>query len=151
MSSPDTEPEYQVVARTGTARYRTEVATDAHALLADEPAALGGADEGPDPFELLLAALGACTTITLRMYADRKGWPLEEAIARVRRSGDAPDAAASRPRVECELELLGALTDEQRRRLLEIAARCPVHRTLKSGLDIATSLHDRVEPSAENT
>lgn len=139
--------EGEVVASIQHDRYRTELYAGAHALVADEPRDLGGTDSGPSPYGYLCAALGACTTITLRMYADRKQWPLEG--VRVRLTHDKIHASDC---VECEtkqgkidrftrsIELQGALSAEQRQRLLEIADKCPVHRTLESEVRIETSL-----------
>lgn len=108
-----------------------------HVFLADETASAGGADQGPDPFSFLLASLGSCILITLRMYAQRKEWPLERAEARLTptRSTAAPLEA-----VDVELTLQGALTEEQRERLLDIAGRCPVHRTLAPAVRITKRL-----------
>ncbi len=126
--------------RTGRAHYHTEILTGGHALVADEPESLGGTDTGPTPFNLLLAALGACTTITLRMYADRKEWPLEEIGVRLRHQkrrpgeGTQPEGASLKvDEISQELKLIGSLDEEQRSRLFEIAHRCPVHRVLESG------------------
>ncbi len=124
------------VARTRRAHYRTEVnLRDRHSLVADEPVELGGGDEGPTPFDLLCAALGSCITITVRMYADRNGWPLDEVTARVehQRRGT---GSGSREEMEVSLSLAGRLTGEQRARLTEIATRCPMHRTLAGGVAI---------------
>lgn len=137
----------RVTAITGATGFRTEIGVRAHTLLADEPVAVGGTDAGPTPYDLLAAALGACTTMTLQMYARRKGWPLTEAIARLRHSrvysqdqGDCPDRPARMDQLDRELELVGELTEEQRARLLEIADRCPVHLTLHAGVSIRTAL-----------
>jgi putative redox protein len=142
--------EGRVVAVTTHPGYRTEIATGRHVLVADEPVAVGGGDAGPTPYDLLAGALGACTGMTLRMYADRKGWPLEEVTVRLRHGKvhalDEELAEHERggraPRVDHlarEVELDGPLTAEQKARLLEIAERCPVHRTLEAGVRVTTT------------
>lgn len=117
-----------------------------HSLIADEPAEIGD-DTGPTPYDLLLASLGACTAMTLRMYSERKGWPLEKVSVRLTNdrvhAADARNCAAGREmidRIDIVLDLDGPLTDEQRHRLLEIAERCPVHRTLLGEKQIVTRL-----------
>jgi uncharacterized OsmC-like protein/alpha/beta superfamily hydrolase len=139
-------PHGQAVVRTGQARYHTEILTAGHSLVADEPESLGGTDSGPSPFGLLMAALGACTTITLRMYADRKEWPLEEIGVRLHhkklKSGGPQTAEIGQ-----SLELVGPLSAEQRERLLEIAHRCPVHRALRAGVLMPMSLEGAGDPT----
>lgn len=120
-------------ARIGKDRYRTEIDVGGHALIADEPPALGGGAVGPAPYDLLLASLGACTAITLRMYADRKGWPLESVEVGLHLSG------RDEKRIDRTLAIVG-LDDEQRARMADIAERTPVTLTLKAGLPIATTL-----------
>jgi putative redox protein len=128
-----------VVVRTGADRYHTDVRVRGHGLVADEPEKAGGTNHGASPYELLLAALGACTSITLRMYADRKGWPLEAVEVRLRHHKvHAKDCESCETEsgmidvIDREVNPLGDLTEEQRQRLLEIADKCPVHKTLHS-------------------
>ena len=116
-------------------------------LQSDEPKSYGGGDEGPSPYELLCAALGACTSMTLRMYARQKGWPLHRVIVTVRHEKiHASDCASCETkegkldRIEREISIEGTLDDAQRKRLLEMADRCPVHRTLTSEVLIETRL-----------
>lgn len=136
----------RVVTRTGPGGFRTEIQARKHSLVADEPVSVGGGDEGPSPYDLLNAALGACTSMTLQMYAGRKEWPLEEARVhlkhrRVHRKDEEEcdeEEDARLDVIDREVELLGALDDEQRARLMEIADRCPVHRTLEAGVRVET-------------
>lgn len=124
-------------------RYDQTITAGPHRWTAGEPPAVGGADAGPSPYELLLASLGACTSMTLRMYAERKAWPLDHVEVRLdHRKDDTRRDAHGRPtdHIARELVLTGALDDEQRARLLEIADRCPVHRTLESDPLIETTL-----------
>jgi putative redox protein len=123
--------------------FRTTVRTRTHTVLADEPTDAGGTDAGPSPYELLLGALASCTAMTVRMYADRKQWPLSDIVVRIRPvRSHAIDCANCETsdvgvgRLEREVELLGPLTDEQRKRLLYIADRCPVKQTLERGLRV---------------
>ena len=137
----------RVVTRTG-ATFRTEIQARGHTTVADEPIAVGGRDEGPTPYDLLVAALGACTGMTLRMYADRKDWPLDEVVVHLRHSKiHAADTDPAQPgaridQIEREIEVFGALDDDQRARLLEIANRCPVHRTLESDIRVVSKLKE---------
>ncbi len=147
------ERDNRVSARTGPSGYRTDIIANGYPLVADEPESLGGTDMGPTPYDYLAAALGACTSMTLRMYADHKKLPLESVTTRVRHTkvhvkdcGDCPEEGRRLDRLEREIELEGDLTDQQRARMVEIANRCPVHRTLQSDIDIPTSLaEDPVE------
>ncbi len=135
---------------------RTDVRTSGFDVLMDEPLSAGGTDLGPNPYDLLAAALGACTTMTLRLYADRKGWPLEAASARVAHRKVDPSAAAAGedapPRridaFDVRVWLEGPLDDDQRARLLEIAHRCPVHRTLTSDVQVEVRLSSGPAPTA---
>lgn len=129
------------------AHYRTEILANGHALVADEPERVGGTNHGPSPYDLLVSALGACTAMTLRMYADHKKWPMETVTVRLLHQkvhasdGDHPEDKGSKvDRITRELTFTGDLTDEQRARLLQIADRCPVHRTLEGDIRIETSL-----------
>ena len=131
----------------GNTGYLQNISIGPHQLQADEQFEVGGRDSGPNPYELLLAALGSCTSMTIRMYADRKRWPLEMVRVRLKHGRvHAEDCmgcetkAGFVDRIEREIFLVGKLTDEQRQRLLEIANKCPVHRTLASDMRIETYL-----------
>jgi putative redox protein len=137
----------RITARTGPGGFLTEILVNRHSLVADEPLAAGGTDQGPTPFDLLVAALGACTSMTLRMYADRKQWPLEAATVRLKHAKiHAADCETCETRegmldrIEREIELEGPLDSDQKQRLLQIADRCPVHKTLTSAVEIKTRL-----------
>ncbi len=117
--------------------YRTLLSNGRHEVIADEPPEFGGTDLGFSPSELLLSSLGACTGITLRMYADRKGWPLEE--IKISLSFDY-DKAAGKSIIGRNIELTGELDEEQRNRLLQIANACPIHKTLQNPIEINTQL-----------
>ncbi|MFE0516437.1 OsmC family protein [Streptomyces sp. NPDC058964] len=114
-----------VTERAGVAR---SVAVGPHRMVADEPVPVGG-DAGPNPFELVLAGLGTCTSMTLRMYADRHAWPLRDVRVRLRFDG---------PAVVREISLDGDLDDGRRQRLMSVAERCPVHRLLSASVPITT-------------
>jgi putative redox protein len=133
----------------GEGHFTQDVRVGRHRLRVDEPLGLGGEDTGPTPYGLLLAALGACTAMTLRMYAARKGWPLEHVHVRLRHDRvHASDCASCETkegkvdRLERTLTLEGPLTGEQRAKLTEMADRCPVHRTLESEVDVRTELEE---------
>lgn len=126
-----------VVREVGPGRYSQEVRIGRHTMAADEPTSHGGDDTGPSPHEYLLAGLGACTAITLRMYAERKEWPLEGVTVQLTR-----DRSGKVDAVRRVITLSGDLGDEQRARLLEIANRCPVHRALASGVAVRTELEE---------
>src|SRR2546423_6543453 len=134
-----------VVVTSGNSRFLQEISIGPHQLKADEPMVSGGGDEGPDPYGLLLAALGACTGMTLRMYAARKEWPLKAVRVRLTHekiyAQDCVDCETKNGMLDLikrEISLIGELSSEQRLRLLEIANKCPVHRTLTSEIRIET-------------
>lgn len=128
-------------------KFRLDVYSDSHQWVADEPTSVGGSNLGPDPYEHLLASVGTCTSMTLRMYAQRKQWPLENARVTLRHSrehkADCDDctettSSAKLDVIERQITLHGELSDDQRSKLMEIADKCPVHRTLTGTLDIRT-------------
>lgn len=152
IKAPAPDPlksEMPVVVRTGPKGYTTEVKMGRHGMLADEPDSVGGADLGPTPYDLLTAALGACTSMTLRMYADHKGWPVEDIIVHLEHgkvhakdSGSEEEASKGGKidQIIRKIEIDGDLTDEQRQRMMGIADRCPIHRTLHGDVRVLTSL-----------
>jgi putative redox protein len=128
-------------------RYAQNITIGPHVLQADEPSESGGNDAGPNPYELLLAALGACACMTVRMYAERKQWPLEGVQVSLSHAKvhaeDCAECETNRgmvDRIELEISFTGDLSEDQRSRLLEIANKCPVHRTLVSQARIDTKL-----------
>jgi len=141
------EPARTVVVSGSAAGFAQRITVGRHEIAADEPTAAGGTDVGPNPYDLLLAALGSCTSMTVALYARRKQWPLEAVTVRLRHSkihaadcGSCETREGRIDRIERDLELTGSLAEEQRARLLEIANKCPVHRTLTSEIDIRTRL-----------
>jgi putative redox protein len=140
------------VRETRVGRFQQEIKTGRHRILADEPVAAGGLDSGLGPYDLVLAGLGACTSMTLRLYAERKAIPLERTMVRLAHSRiHAADCEYCETkegmldRIDRAITLTGNLTDDQRKRLIEIADKCPVHRTLTSEIDIRT-VEERREP-----
>jgi putative redox protein len=143
-------PEEGVVVRSGHGKFGTEVHTRAHRFVADEPRSYGGDDSGPTPYDLLLAALGTCTAMTMRLYADRMGWPLEGTTIRLSHERDhEEDCEHALDGEDGQIQALhrriavrGPLDDDQRRRIVAIADKCPVHRTLEGHLHIHTRAED---------
>lgn len=118
--------------------YACDIKAGHHQLIADEPIPLGGTDLGPTPYVYIKAALGACTAMTIRMYAERKQWPLQDAVITLRHSRDGNKESV----FERDIKLVGDLDEEQRQRLLDIADRCPVLKTLSHGATILSKLID---------
>jgi uncharacterized OsmC-like protein len=137
------------VVEDGAGRFTAQLLDGRHRLIADEPPASGGNDLGPGPYELLLMALGACKTMTVRLYAERKGWPLDRVSVRLRHARihaqDCTDCETKEgmlDRIECLVEFEGALDASQRARLFDISGKCPVHRTLTSEISIQSRLRE---------
>lgn len=141
--STDADGGRWVSTKVGASDYRAEVTARTHEFIIDEPKTLGGGDLGPTPYEYLLGALSGCTAMTLRLYANRKKWPLESVEVRMRTSRshetdceNCDKAAVGITRIERKVDLQGPLSDEQRQRLMEIADRCPVKQTLERGIKV---------------
>ena len=147
MAQPPTQEPRTVVVEGPTSGFRAEVTVNGHRLTVDEPVPVGGTDTGPSPYEMLLAALGSCTAMTLRLYADRRQWPLKRAVVKLRHHKvhaqdcvDCPKKPAKMDVVDRVLVLEGPLDEAQRAKLVEIAERCPVHQTLGSAIQVNTTL-----------
>ncbi len=132
-----------VTVETADGKFQQKVNAGQHELLADEPVSFGGTDTGPTPYDYLLTALGSCTSMTIKMYADRKDWPLELVHIELEHSrehvGDCSDCSNDENRIDVidrSITLMGDSSNEQRARLMEIADRCPVHRTLENRIAI---------------
>jgi putative redox protein len=143
------KPRQVVVSETRASKFQNTVAIGPHRLLADEPRSAGGDDTGPGPYDFLLAALGACKSMTMRLYAERKSFPLERATVTLNHSKiHAEDCAECETReglldqIDVSIGLEGPLDADQRKRILEIADKCPVHRTLTSEIRIVTRAAD---------
>ena len=128
-----------VVAENRKGRYQQAVTVGQHQLIADEPLEVGGGDAGPEPFDYVMAGLGACTSMTLRMYAERREIALTHVSVSLSHEKVTIEGV-SRDRIERTITLEGSLTEEQRQRLLEIANKCPVHRALSQSLIIESAL-----------
>jgi putative redox protein len=144
-AEPETEQGEVLVRESGEGRFTQQVVAGAHRLTADEPPSVGGDNRGPTPYGLMLAGLGACTSMTLRLYADRKGWPLERVTVRLKHdkihAEDCESCETKQGRIDRinrELLIEGPLDSDQRKRLVEIADKCPVHRTLHAEVVIET-------------
>jgi uncharacterized OsmC-like protein/alpha/beta superfamily hydrolase len=148
-ADPGTAPRVVVVRETRNSKFQQTVAIGPHHMLADEPMAAGGEDTGPGPYDYLLAGLGACTSMTMRMYADRKALPLERVTVTLKHSkihaedcAECETKAGMLDQIDRAIAMQGALDADQRKRLMEIADKCPVHRTLTSEVRIVTTAAD---------
>ena len=133
-----------VVRATGNGKFQVQAETGEHHFLMDEPIAYGGQSSGPSPFDMIAAALGACTLMTMRLYAERKGWTIVDLSVRVAHRKASPEA---RDQFERTVRF-GDTTEEQRAKLLAIAERCPVHLLLERGADVITSVAEDELPGA---
>ena len=147
QSSPTNNLKYIIVQETGVGRYTQEIIIGDHVIIADEPIENGGNNTGPSPYDFILAGLGACTSMTLRMYADFKKIPLDKVIVKLSHEKvyaldciNCENEKSKIDHIERLIELQGDLSQEQREKLIEIANKCPVHRTLTSTTEIVTRL-----------
>ena len=143
MSAQQNDKTPDVVVQGTADGFRQDVVVGKHSLVADEPVSAGGGDAGPDPYDYLLIALGACTSMTVGLYARRQQFPLENITVSLRHSriyaNDCEECETKEgmlDRIDVEVELTGSLSAEQHAKLMEIAAKCPVHRTLTSEINI---------------
>lgn len=150
--SPDSRGKRVVHAHISRTLYKVDLQSESHQLVADEPEKNGGQDTGPDPYDYLLISLGSCTAMTVRMYADRKDWPLEEVYVELMHSKTHADDCQNSEKkqskidhIEKDITVVGDLTEKQQNRLLEISERCPVHRTLQSDIKITSQLSNKQE------
>jgi len=130
-----------VVAENGMGRYQQAVTIGQHQLIADEPLSVGGADAGPAPFDFVMTGLGACTSMTLRMYAERKGLAVTRISVALSHDTVQIDGVL-RNRIQRNITLEGDLSTEQRQRMLEIANKCPVHRALSQSIQVESALSE---------
>ncbi|MFA7325844.1 MAG: bifunctional alpha/beta hydrolase/OsmC family protein [Candidatus Kapaibacterium sp.] len=140
-------PKKTVLARIGSTGFTTDIQSGNHSITTDEPLSVGGDDFGPNPYDLLMASLGACTAMTMRMYADRKGWAIDEIIVHlshekqhVKDCQDCDTTSGYIDKIDKEIEIIADLDSEQKQRLLEIADKCPIHRTLHNEVKVNTKL-----------
>lgn len=131
----------------GNENYKTTMTAGRHELISDEPISVGGEDMGPDPYDYLLMSLGSCTVITLKMYADRKKWPVDDIYVEMLHHkshaedcSDCDNPKTKIDKIEKEIIIKGDLEKDQLQRLMEISKKCPVHKTLLSEIDIETSI-----------
>jgi len=129
----------KITASTGKDRYKTDIKTDHNTIVSDEPESLGGKNLGFTPSQLLASSLASCTGITLRMYADRKGWPLDETMIDVT-FDNKPETKEHK--MTMNIRVFGTLDDSQKLRLLEIAHNCPIHKLLEKSISISVVLKD---------
>jgi len=137
----------EIIIKTGKEGYKAEIISGNHAFFADEPISAGGTDTGPNPYEYLLAALGSCTALTLRLYANNKKWPVDAIEVHVSHTRDylkdcedCPDKDAKIEHIDIKIKITGNISQEQLDRMLDISTRCPVHKTLDSKVDMSSSL-----------
>jgi uncharacterized OsmC-like protein len=145
MDSSDATAPGDVIVRGDAGGFAQTVQVGSHRLTGDEPVGAGGTDTGPTPYDLLLAALGTCTSMTIGLYARKRGWPLEEVTVALRHSkiyavdcAECETKEGKIDRIERDIHLSGDLTPEQRSKLMEMAEKCPVHRTLTAEINIKT-------------
>ena len=154
MSAQQNDKAPDVVVRGSARSFRQEVVVGKHSLVADEPVSAGGGDAGPNPYDYLLTALGVCTSMTVGLYARRKQFPLENITVSLRHSriyaNDCEECETKQgmlDRIDVEVELTGSLSAEQRAKLMEIAEKCPVHRTLTSEINIRLRAAQKESPA----